>query len=123
MIPAKIAALIPRLGTSFEGEVIATRDAISRLLQAAGLDWHDLAAACTVPAVAPIPASHVPRHAHASFGDLARAARDLDRGQLTAKERSFVADMVQRGFAFHPSPKQAAWVDDILDRLRGRAAA
>lgn len=58
-----------------------------------------------------------------SFGDIARAARDLDRGRLSPKERAFVVDMVRRGFSFHPSPRQAAWLGDILSRLEARAAA
>jgi hypothetical protein len=42
---AKLALIIPRLGSDHDGEVVATARAISRTLTAAGLDWHDLAAA------------------------------------------------------------------------------
>lgn len=124
MIPAKVIALIPRLGTSFDAEAIATRDAIGRLLKAAGLDWHDFAAACGSirpmvgdPETSPMPSTSP------SFGDLARAARDLDQGRLSPRERGFVMEMCSKGFSFRPSSRQAAWLDDILDRLHGRAAA
>jgi hypothetical protein len=40
-----IAKLIPRLGSTFDGEVVATSRAIERTLRSAGFDWHDLAAA------------------------------------------------------------------------------
>ena len=58
-----------------------------------------------------------------SFGDLARACRDLDRGRLEPHERTFVADMVRRGFGFYPSPKQGEWLASIFERLNARAAA
>jgi hypothetical protein len=40
---AKIALLIPRLSSNFEGEVVATVSAIRRVLNASGHDLHDLA--------------------------------------------------------------------------------
>jgi hypothetical protein len=42
---AKLALIIPRLGSDHDGEVVATARAIGRTLTAAGLDWHDLAIA------------------------------------------------------------------------------
>ena len=44
-IAAKLAKLLPRLGSEHEGEVVATVRAIDRILTAAGLDWHSLSAA------------------------------------------------------------------------------
>jgi hypothetical protein len=40
---AKLALLIPRLASDFEGEIVATVRAIRRLLEADGYDLHDLA--------------------------------------------------------------------------------
>lgn len=40
---ARLGRLIPRLGTTHAGEVIATVEAIKRTLQAEGCDLHDLA--------------------------------------------------------------------------------
>lgn len=43
--PPILGALIPRLGSEFDGEVVATARAIERTLKSQKLDWHDLAAA------------------------------------------------------------------------------
>jgi hypothetical protein len=45
--PPVLARLIPRLGSSFDGEVLATARAIERTLKSQKLDWHDVAAAVT----------------------------------------------------------------------------
>ncbi len=125
MIPAKIALILPRLATDHVGELVATRDALVRCLGAAGLDLHDLAAVCAEPP--PRTVSEVkharPRGRAPSFGDLARACRDLDKGSLTPRERAFVADMCAKGFAYRPFPQQHAWLSAIFDRLSARAAA
>lgn len=39
----KLALLIPRLGSTFDGEILATVQAIKRTLAGAGLDLHALA--------------------------------------------------------------------------------
>jgi hypothetical protein len=55
----KIAKLIPRLASDYDGEVIATVRAIARTLYGAGKDFHDLACAVqqeTAPANAAPPA-------------------------------------------------------------------
>jgi hypothetical protein len=44
-IGPKLALLIPRLASTFDGEVVATVRAIDRTLQSAGRDFHDLAEA------------------------------------------------------------------------------
>jgi hypothetical protein len=53
--PPIIAQLIPRLGSSFDGEVIATLRAIERMLRSNSLDWHDLTKALTAPLPLPRP--------------------------------------------------------------------
>ncbi|MCJ2105691.1 hypothetical protein MKK70_09960 [Methylobacterium sp. E-041] len=59
MIPAetaaKLAKILPRLGSEHDGEIINTVRAISRTLAAAGLDWHALAAAVKASASGPRP--------------------------------------------------------------------
>ena len=59
MIPAdtaaKLAKLLPRLGSEHDGEVVATVRAIDRTLTAAGLDWHSLAAAIEAAVGGPRP--------------------------------------------------------------------
>jgi hypothetical protein len=44
-LPPIIRKLIPRLGSTYDGEVIATARAVGRALHGAGQDWHDLARA------------------------------------------------------------------------------
>src|SRR3954451_13343212 len=44
-VRSKLSALIPRLASNFDGEVVAVAKAIGRTLQNAGLDFHDLAKA------------------------------------------------------------------------------
>ena len=58
-----------------------------------------------------------------SFGDLARACRDLDEGRLTLRERGFVLRMCALGFARRPSQRQAEWLAAIFARLHRRRAA
>ena len=41
--PRRLGLLIPLLGSNHEGEVLAAVAAIKRALEAADLDWHDLA--------------------------------------------------------------------------------
>jgi hypothetical protein len=43
--PPVLARLIPRLGSPFDHEVLATARAIERTLKSQKLDWHDVAAA------------------------------------------------------------------------------
>jgi hypothetical protein len=44
-VVARLSKLLPRLGSAFDGEKLATLDAIDRTLKSHKRDWHDLAAA------------------------------------------------------------------------------
>jgi hypothetical protein len=48
-VSAKIAKLLPMLGSSHDGEVVAAARAIERTLKSAGLTFHDLAASKQAP--------------------------------------------------------------------------
>ena len=113
MLPAIIQKLVPRFASDFDGEVIATRNTIGQALRSAGLDWNDLAEACFSSRRPYDSASALP-----SFGDLARACRDLDEGRLTTRERGFVMQMCSLGFGYMPSQRQTNWLAAILGRLR-----
>ncbi len=52
-LPPVIAQLLPRLGSNFDGEIIATAKAIERVLHSSSMDWHDLTRAITAPAPLP----------------------------------------------------------------------
>lgn len=48
---AKFEALLPRLASDHDGEVIATARALDRVLKRAGMDWHDIVKAVQFPDV------------------------------------------------------------------------
>ena len=123
LMVSKLKRLIPLLGSPHDGEALAARNMIVRELASGKCDLHDLAGSLPCD-IAPPPEKLLRRDGPLhSFGDLARAARDLDRGRLSLTERAFIVDMVAKGFSFWPSARQAQWLDDILDRLQRRAAA
>lgn len=53
---ARLAKLIPMLGSTFDGEVVNTVRAIERVLKANDLTFHDLAGMLTKPGARPQPA-------------------------------------------------------------------
>lgn len=123
-LPAvKIAKLIPRLGSTFDGEVVATARAIERTLKATGQDWHDVAR------VVWNEPSHVHAHGHQSaspplWAELAPPERLAwlnalrRRCVLTEWETCFVAAMSAQ-VCRSLSPKQQI----VLNRLIGHAFA
>ncbi len=117
--PEQIGKLIPRLGSTFDGEVVATARAIERTLSSVGLDWHDVVDALTPKQTIPLALAR---------RDWCEKAGYCDRHGylcLTDTERKFVADMASmaRGrFRREPSEKQLAWLDGIYARLRQEAA-
>ena len=115
-ITHKLDPLIRRLASDKDGEVIACVRAISRQLERAGLNFHDLADRLT----APEPAAE--DDAPAVFTDYAAAVEWLltvDCGDLTAREIDFLESM--RGILrkWPPKPKQAAWISALVERLGG----
>jgi hypothetical protein len=48
-LPPVLARLIPRLGSPFDHEVVATARAIERTLKSQKLDWHDVASVIAPP--------------------------------------------------------------------------
>ncbi len=115
-ITHKLDPLIRRLASDKDGEVIACVRAISRQLERAGLNFHDLADRLT----APEPAAE--DDAPAVFTDYAAAVEWLltvDCGDLTAREIEFLESM--RGILrkWPPKPKQAAWISALVERLGG----
>jgi len=143
----RLAKLIPRLASDQDGEVIATVRAIARVLQTAGLDFHDLAQAVSgAPAPwqaasswshaarPPPPPPPPPPEPEPDEHELSRMARmiwmqhKLTGATLRERELGFVSDMVER-FAreamirggWRPSEKQAAWLRDLHARVTAEA--
>ena len=102
---SRLAKSIAHLGCDTDAGKLAALGGVDRLLAGQGLGFLDLAERVRGEASAPAPRMTTGRAATPSFGDLARACRDLDCGRLAPRERDFVVDMVRRGFAFRPSPR------------------
>ena len=113
----KLAILIPLLSSDKDSEVVATAQAIQRQLVKAGADWHDLAVAMLVT---PVPA---PRHEAAAFYDYLQAcewALRTNCGALPAHVLRFAEDMRGILYRYPPTPKQAAWLRGLVEKLGGR---
>jgi hypothetical protein len=127
----KLARLIPRLASPFDGEVVATVHAIERALKSKGLDFNDLATAVNRPEPPPrivyrdrpAPAGPVDGSAHRSDPD--GLHRDRARLQwllraphrLTGRDRGFLISLLgQIDAGRAPSFKQSEWLADIYVR-------
>ncbi len=115
-ISDKLDPLIRRLASDKDGEVLACVRAIGGQLTKAGLSFHDLADQITAPET---PAES---DAPAVFTDYREAvdwALVTDCGELTAREIDFLESM--RGILrkWPPKPKQARWIEALVER-RGR---
>lgn len=115
-VAPKLALLIPRLATDHDGEVVATARAIGRVLAAAGLDFHDLAAGLA-PAAPPQPE---PGPRSVDEDELACAVWLRDHAILSPKEANFVDNAIlilRRGRRL--SQAQAAWLAGLYAREGG----
>ena len=122
-IPAKVQRLVPLLGSKSDGEALGACRAIGRTLDAAGLDFHDLAraipSALTVVgpragAAAPAERRWAPAPAMSEFS--AYRQRRVYTPRQEAQHRACVAFcMAHRG---RLSPRERAFIDDIA-RLHG----
>ncbi len=115
-VAARLDPLIRRLASDRDGEVIACVRAISRQLEKAGLNFHDLADRLA----APEPAAE--DDAPPVFTDYAEAVEWIlatDCGDLTAREIDFLESM--RGILrkWPPRPKQAVWIRALVEQLGG----
>ena len=107
----KLALLIPCLASNHDGEVVATARVISRVLNAAGNDLHDLAQIV------------LNGSAEVRRGPLTLQLRDLlCNSLLTDWEREFLTSLIQqdaRRPGFRPSDKQQASLDRIFRKCHG----
>jgi hypothetical protein len=110
----RVTKLLPRLASTYEGEVVATARALERTLKAVGCDWHDLCASVAAePALAP---THAPAPPPSfDWNASARWCLALDAGQLSARERQFLHDMA-RWFG-RPSDKQLSWLNALRRKV------
>ena len=117
-IPAKAFALIPRLASDADNEVVSTVRLIERTLKASGLDWHDLVA--RLKAYAEPSRQTKPPDDPKSWGQMAAWCASKGFGRLTLKELTFVNDMSRRlVFGGAPTERQATWLRAIYAKLKG----
>jgi hypothetical protein len=117
--PEQIGKLIPRLGSAFDGEVVATARAIEKTLAGAGLEWFDIVNALTPKQTIPLAL------ARRDWCEKAGYCHRHDHLCLTDAERKFVGDMDKMAsgrFRRAPSEKQLAWLDAIYLKVRREAA-
>lgn len=102
--------LIRRLGSSHDGERLATVYAIERVLKNAGHSWHDLAEAIAPPLA---PESNI------GWRRQLRFCADHARLLKSDRERDFIATLAH--YRSDPSEKQLAWLHSIFIRLTREA--
>jgi hypothetical protein len=119
-IAPKLAKLLPLLASDKDGEVVATARAIGRTLEAAGADFHDLAALIS-PESTPQPsgrqeADDGPRMSAEQWSAAIIAILDAPP-YLHPGERKFLQDVLRRTRrGREPSAKQAIWLRKIARR-------
>ncbi len=124
----KISAILPRLASDHDGEVVATARAVSRVLASAKSDWHDVVAAFERGAKALEPPKEQPRRQPASppeWIDLTASERErwllaiVEFVRVSAWERSFARSVLAQHRRVEMSERQIV----ILDRLLAKAFA
>ncbi len=115
----RVAAIIPRLGSDHDGEIIAAAKALERTLASANHGFSDLA-----DAILPPPPITPPLKKPATdWKQAARWCAVYGVGVLTDRELEFVDDLAaSKGFRTL-SVRQDAWLASILSKLSMRGAA
>jgi hypothetical protein len=117
-LPPVIARLIPRLGSSFDAEVVSTARAIERALKAQKLDLHDLAA---VVAGAPVPWSPPHRAESQESAEIRAWLEAVSREDYPNDWiRSFIANILARQSLDRLSKKQISVVENIINEAYRR---
>jgi hypothetical protein len=119
--PPILGQLIPRLGSPFDGEVVATARAIGRALKSQKLDLHDLAAAVTAPPT-PTQWDFESQHHESAAARQMRAwleviSRESWINEWTAR---FIGSLLRRRSLDDLSAKQTACVDRIIRQAQDR---
>ena len=119
--PPVVARLIPRLGSPFDGEILATVRAIERTLKSQKLDWHDIAAAVTAQA----PPTQWDYEPYRTESDEAHRMREWlqaisRKSWLNSWTAGFVADLLRRSSLDGLTSKQTACVNRIIQQAYDR---
>jgi hypothetical protein len=113
--------LIPRLGSPFDHEVVATARAIERTPKSQKLDWHDVAEAVTAQAP-PTQWDYEPHRTESGEARQMRAwLQAISREPwLNAWTAGFVADLLRRPSLDGLSDKQMTCVNRIIRQAQDR---
>jgi hypothetical protein len=121
LLPPVIALLIPRLGSSFDGEVVATARAIERTLKSQKLDWHDVAAAVTAQAPPTQWDYQPPRTESAESAEVRKWLEVISHEPwINNWTRSFIESILAPRSLDRLSKKQTAVIDNIFDEAYRR---
>jgi hypothetical protein len=105
--PPVLVRLIPRLGSPFDHEFVATARAIERTLKSQKLDWHDVAAAVTALAP-PVQRNYEPRRTESEMRAWLTAISSEDWiNEWTAE---FVSSLLRRSSLDKLSERQLACI-------------
>lgn len=116
-LPPVVARLIPRLGSPFDGEIVATVRAIERALKSQKLDWHDLAAA-VAPQAPPVQCNYEPRRSESEMRAwLTAISREDWINEWTA---GFVGSLLRRRSLNNLTERQIACVSRIISEAFNR---
>lgn len=121
-IAPALRPLVLLLSSDKPGEVAAAAAQITRRLNRAGLDWHDLADALAGPADN-VTELHRPTGAATCWGEVVDYLAAAPADQFSAKEREFIESMraiLARGFA--PTERQGRWLRGLFARAGGSFA-
>ncbi len=115
-IATRLQKLLLMLSSPRDGEVINAARAISRALQDAGADWHDLARALVSAPQAAAPRRESTSGWHEVMVDLCLQHQEY----LRPRELEFCESLLHwRGDL---TEKQASWLEAIYARIRRRTA-
>jgi hypothetical protein len=112
----RLARVLGMLGSAFDGERSNAAAMADKMLRAAGLSWADLLAEQPPP---PPPPAGDPWRSVQDWRD--RASQILATGRVTAWERKFCEDLLDRWDGWDLTEKQERCLDKIFRERVGRA--
>jgi len=123
-IAERLGPLIGKLGSPHDGEVVSAARALGRQLEIPGLNFNDLAIALLAEPVTRIVYRDRDPDPLLDWCEIADLCAEHSEW-LSDKEADFVVNMrrILSRPGVEPTPKQAKWLQNILDRIREEMAA
>jgi hypothetical protein len=107
----KLAAILSRLGSPFDGEKLAAARLATELIGRLGVQWHDIINIRLLEQTRPSP----PPEAPCWRAMLKTCARHFE--SLSASEQNFIANLA--GYTHRPTARQIEWLTSIFEKLGG----